>query len=37
MHLVTAENGIQLVAAIVLAGIFLFELVTGCGDRIEQR
>jgi hypothetical protein len=26
MHLVTAENGLQLVAAIVLAGIILFEL-----------
>ena len=28
MHLVTAENSLQLVAAIVLAGIILFELRT---------
>ena len=26
MHLVAAENGLQLVAAIVLAGIILYEL-----------
>jgi hypothetical protein len=35
MHLVAAQNGLHLVAAIVLAGCY-FVRVTDCGDRVEQ-